>query len=259
MSFMNSSNLDCNNSINAVNSTQTRFKIYLMLLFLASLYIGEILCSSNANDTHTHQTALFNSSIHSFELHSHQTRCDVQKRSLAFYVILIGISAHILLLKTPKQRCYVILNACLIFASSGLATCFALFTNGQTMLSIMHCFIILSTFVLFFLHCFWIIHLLGYSVFFTRLCNCVIFSSCCSRKTSSLLWFVRRWRKMLRYTFSSVCLRLFKSANSKEEGIEFCLNMCWTSSVFFVVGDEIRDVNGMYYIGVFMKKIIINL
>jgi len=154
MSFMNSSNLDCNNSINAVNSTQTRFKIYLMLLFLASLYIGEILCSSNANDTHTHQTALFNSSIHSFELHSHQTRCDVQKRSLAFYVILIGISAHILLLKTPKQRCYVILNACLIFASSGLATCFALFTNGQTMLSIMHCFIILSTFVLFFLHCF---------------------------------------------------------------------------------------------------------
>lgn len=149
MNFMSSSTLDCNNTINTVNSTQTRFKIYFVFLFLGSLYIGEILCRDNANHRHTHQTVLFNSSTQSSESRAHETQCDVQKQSLTFYVILIGISAHIILLKTPKQRCYVILNAYLLLASSCLATCFALFANGQTVLSIMHCFIILFTFVLF--------------------------------------------------------------------------------------------------------------
>ena len=152
MNFMNSPTLDCNNTINALNSTQTRFKIYFMFLFLASLYIGEISCSDNAKHPHTHQTALFNSSVHRPESHSHGTQCDVKKQSLAFYVILIAISAHIILLKTPKQRCYVILNACLMLASSCLAACLALFASGQTMLSIMNCFIILFSFVLFFLN-----------------------------------------------------------------------------------------------------------
>jgi hypothetical protein len=149
MNLMNSSSLDCNNTINAVNSPQTRFKIYFMFLFLASLYIGEILCRDNANHIHTHQIALFNSSIHSSESHSHEIHCDVKKQSLTFYVILIVISAHIILLKNPKQSGYVILNACLLLVSSCLATCLALFANGQTILSIMHFFIIIFTFVLF--------------------------------------------------------------------------------------------------------------